>query len=259
MRTTLTTGTGRWLATLVAGAVVGMLAVGAVGCATDSASAGTDTTIPTGDDDNVTQTKTITVTGEGKTTVQPDTANVNMGVRISGPSAQDVLAETDEKATALITALKALGVADVDIQTAGLSIYPQYDSNGRNVTGYEATNSVNVTIRDLDRAGEIIDGGAAFAGDAITIGGIFFSVADPEAVMSDARAAAIENAKKRAGEYAEAAGVEVGEVLMISEIGVTPPMPLYRDYAAADEAAGLAIQPGTTDLSATVTVVFALG
>ena len=237
--------------------MVGMLAVGAVGCATQGASAGTDTTIPE-ESNSVTQDRTITVTGEGKTTVKPDTANVNMGVRVSGPSAQDVLAETNEKATALITALKALGVDDDDIQTAGLSIYPQYDSNGRNVTGYEASNSVNVTIRDIERAGEIIDGGAAFAGDAITIGGIFFSVADPEAVMADARAAAIENAKKRAGEYADAAGVEVGEVLMISEIGVTPPMPLFRN-SAADEASAFAIETGTTDLSATVTVVFALG
>jgi uncharacterized protein YggE len=256
----------RWLATLarparcaLLGAVVGMLAVGAVGCATQGASAGTDTTIPEEETNSVSHSKTITVTSEGKTTVKPDTANVNMGVRVSGPSAQDVLAEANEKAAALIAALKALGVADDDIVTAGLSIYPQYDSNGRNVTGFEASNSVNVTIRDIDRAGEIIDGGAAFAGDAITIGGIFFSVADPEAVMADARVAAIENAKKRAGEYAEAAGVEVGEVLMISEIGATPPMPLYREYAAADEAGSLAIQTGTTDLSATVTVVFALG
>lgn len=257
-----TTGTIRWATTLVAGAVIGALAVGAASCASDGtgrAQASAPTTTPDEEDDESAPTsKTITVTGQGKVTVKPDTAHVQMGVRVSGPSAADVLDQTNEKAALLIEALKALGVADDDLRTSGIAIYPQYDNNGKLVTGYEASNNLDVTIRDIARAGEIIDGGAAFAGDAITIGGIWFSVGDPEAVMADARADAIANARKRAGEYAKAAGVEVGEVLVISEVGVETPFPVAREAAANDTAGGVPIETGTSELTATVTVVFRL-
>jgi hypothetical protein len=241
-----------------------MLAVAVVACAGDgapTASAGSPSTTPGDPGDGSTTsaaTRTITVTGEGKTTVKPDIATVGMGVRVSGPAAQEVLDQTNEKATALIAALKALGVADDDIVTTGISIFPQYSQNGSRVTGYEASNNLGVTVRDLARAGEIIDGAAAFAGDSITINGISFSVADPESAISGARAAAIDNARKRAGEYADAAGVSVGDVVMISEIVVAPPVPEYREFAAADAAGAMPVQSGTTDLTATVTVVFQL-
>jgi uncharacterized protein YggE len=246
------------MTTLVGGAEIGILAVPAASCADDgpeTAAAGAPTTIPD-DDPSGGETRTITVTGEGRTTVKPDIAHVSMGVRVSGTSAQTVLDEANEKAAALIAALKALGVAEDDLATSGISIYPQYSSGDNTVTGYEASNNLDVTVRDIARAGEIIDGGAAFAGEAITISGISFSVADPEAVIAGARAAAIANAQKRGAEYAQAAGVTVGDVVMISEIGVAPPVPLYREFAAADSAGGLPIQTGTTDLTATVTVVF---
>jgi uncharacterized protein len=257
----------RWAAAVVAGALVGMLAVVAASCASSaddtaraSAAAPPSTDEPGNTDEgNDTVTRTITVTGEGKVTVEPDTAHVQMGVQVSGESAQEVLAQTNERAAALIEALKALGVAERDIATNGLSIYPQYSPNGSTVTGYTASNNLTVTIREIARAGEIIDGGAAFAGESITIGGIWFSVADPESVMAEARAAAIESAKKRAGEYAAAADAEVGAVVTISENGGSMPIPFDRSVAmeaAAD--ASMPVMAGTTDLTASVTVVFEL-
>jgi uncharacterized protein YggE len=287
----MSTGTIRWVTTLVGGAVVGILAVAATSCSNDgpqTAEASSPTTPapataappattaptapptsgsgaatpdtqsdddqPVGDDQAVGDGRTITVTGQGRTTVKPDIAHVNMGVRVTGESAQAVLAETNEKATALIAALKALGVADDDIRTSGISIHQQYGPNGP-TAGYEAMNMVDLTIRDLSRAGEIIDGGAAFAGDAITLGGIWFSVADPEAVMADARADAIANARKRSAEYADAAGLTVGDIVSISESG--PAFPGGPTAAmTADTAASVPLQAGTTDLTATVTVVF---
>ena len=281
----MSTGTIRWMTTLVGGAMIGILAVAAASCENDgptTAAAGGPTTTPrttttpaptasspspstspapttapptTGgaaDDD----ARTITVTGQGRTTVKPDIAHVSMGVRVSGDSAQTVLDEANEKAAALVAALKALGVAADDLATNGISINPRYSPDGSRVTGYEASNNLDVTIRDLSRAGEIIDGGAAFAGEAITISGIWFSVADPEAVMAGARAAAIANAQKRAAEYAGAAGATVGDVVTISEIGVAPPVPMYREFAAADATASVPVEAGTTELTATVTVVF---
>jgi hypothetical protein len=93
-------------------------------------------------------------------------------------------------------------------------------------------------------------------GDAIAIHGISLTVADPEAVMAVARAAAIENARTRAGEYARAAGVEVGNVVRISEVGAAEPVPMF---AMAPRGGGaMPISSGTTELTATVTVVFEL-
>ena len=281
----MSTGTIRWVTTLVGGAVVGMLAVAVASCSNDgpqTAEAGSPTspapatsappatTAPrvttaaetpdaqADDEQPVGGARTITVTGQGRTTVKPDIAHVNMGVRVTGESAQAVLAEANEKAAALIAALKALGVADDDITTTGIGIHALYSQNGSTVTGFEATNDLGVTVRDIPRAGEIIDGAAAFAAEAITINGISFSVDEPEAVMAAARAAAIANAQKRAGEYADAAGVEVGGVLKISEMSVAPVGRMFDELAAADVAGSMPIQVGTTDLAATVTVVFEL-
>jgi uncharacterized protein len=252
----------KWTGAVVSGALIGMLAVVAVSCAgsgTERAAAA-PTTEPEQEqqEDSSDMARTITVTGDGRVTVKPDTAVVQMGVQVTGQSAQDVLDQANEGASALIEALQGLGVAEDDIATAGLAIYPQYADDGSRVTGYQASNELRVTIRDIDRAGEIIDGGAAFAGDAITIHGISFSVADPEAVMGDARVAAIESAKKRAQEYAAAAGVEVGAVVSISESSMGPvPFERYAPMGAAADAA-MPVMTGTAELTATVTVVFEL-
>jgi uncharacterized protein YggE len=261
----------RGIAALVGGVVVGGLAV--VGCAGDegasaatpasthSASSSSPGSTPPNDppaDVERAPVRTITVSGEGKVTVQPDTVHVQMGVLVNGATAQDVLAQANEKAAALISAVKALGIADEDIQTSGISIHPEYEPNSPTVVGFQASNNLNVTIRDIDRAGEIIDGGAAFAGEAITIGGIWFSVGDPEAVLSAARAAAVDNAAKRADEFASAAGADVGTVISISEVDLDEPRPIYYEAASDRAQTSVPIEAGTQDLSVHVTVVFEL-
>jgi uncharacterized protein YggE len=245
-------------------ALAGLVALVLAGCAGAGGGTGTAAAVrvlPSQPDDQPTAgelVRTVTVTGDGATTVVPDIAHVSMGVSVRRDTAAETLAAANESANALIAALEALGVAPDDIRTTGISIFPQYDDAGRTVVGFQASNDLDVTIRDLSRAGEIIDGGAAFAGEAITIGGIWFSVDDPEAVMPEARAAAVENAAKRAGEYAEAAGVEVGSVVSISEASVAPPIPLYYEAAADSAERSVPVRPGTQDLSVTVTVVYEL-
>jgi hypothetical protein len=202
-----------------------------------------------------TGTRNITVVGEGRTTVHPDTATVEMGVRVSGASAREVLAKANKRASSLVAALRGIGVAADDIATSHIGIHTQYNAKGSAVTGFEAANDVRVTVREIARAGEIIDGAASMVGDAIAIHGISFSVADPEAVMALARAAAIENARKRAGEYARAAGLEVGDAVTISEVGTSQPGPMF---AVAARGGAMPISAGTTGLSASVTVVFEL-
>jgi uncharacterized protein YggE len=205
--------------------------------------------------------KSITVNGEGKVRVKPDTASLSVGVQATASTATEALNQANTSAAALIAALKAAGVDGNDIATSGLSIYPQY-SSGNTITGYQASNNVSVTVRDIAKTGPVIDAAAVAAGDNITIGGVSFSVDDTEALIGAARADAINNARKRAGEYADAAGVSVGGVLQISEVSVSNPVPLYYERAAAADssAAGAPtpIETGTQDLTVSVTVVYEL-
>jgi uncharacterized protein YggE len=219
-------------------------------------------TAPTGPG-SVVVSRTITVSGEGKVTVKPDTASVDLGVSVDAPTASTALDRANSRAAVLITALKAAGVADDDIATSGLNIYARYD-NGNTVSGYTASNSVTVTVRSIDRTGPVIDAAAKAAGDNVTISGVSFYVADTERVIAAARADAIGNAALRAGQFAGAAGAKVGAVLQISEVSVGSVAPVYyaTDSASASggakSAAPTPIQTGTQDLSVSVTVVYAL-
>ncbi len=248
----------RLTAAIAGGVLAGALAIGAVailgkdGTSTTSAAPNPQ---PTG----VAINKTITVSGEGKIVVKPDTASVSLGVSVDADSAAAALKQANDKADALIKAIKAAGVADDDIVTSGLSVYPRYDNGNNKVSGYTASNNVTVTVRNIAKAGPVIDAAAAAAGDNVTIGGISFYVDDTEKLIGAARADAIANAKKRAGEFAAAAGAKVGGVLQISEVGVSIPQPIYRTMEAADSAGGATpIQTGTQDLTVSVTVVYEL-
>ncbi len=250
----------RWVGAVVGGAVVGMMAVGAAGwIGRGDPKSSTAAPAPAPTPGSI--VKSITVTGDGKVKVKPDTASLNVGVQATATTATEALSQANTSAAALIAALEAAGVSDNDIATSGLSIYPQYAPAGTIVTGYQAANSLTVTVRDINQTGPVIDAAAAAAGDHITVGGVSFYVDDTEALIGAARADAIANASKRANEYATAAGVTVGAVLQISEASVSNPVPLFYPAAAAADASGAAstpIQTGTQDLTVSVTVVYEL-
>ncbi len=262
-----------WITTLVAGAAIGVIAVAAVATIDHSDKAGprnaqAETTPDTSPDtgtgnggSGISPVRTVTVAGEGIVTVKPDTARVDLGVSVTESTAKGALAEAADKANALIATLKATGIAEDDIRTSGLSLYPRYDDSYQNITGYNVTNSVTVTIRKIDSAGSVIDAAAGFVGDAITISGISFFVDDDAAATADARDAAMADAKLRAEQFSAAAGASVGQVLTISEVNTSTPQPLYYETAAADSAgeSSTPIQTGTQDLTVTVTVTYQLG
>lgn len=206
---------------------------------------------------SVTETRTIEVTGVGTVTVKPDTAQVNVGVRVSAATASEALDQASVSATALIAAVKDAGVSTDDITTTDVSVYPMY-SNDSVITSYIASNSVVITVRDIDRAGEIIDAAATAAGDDITISGIMFFVDETETVIGAARTEAVENARTRAAAYAAGADVTLGEVVRISETSSR----YWPPYASGGDMEGggvdVPIEPGTQDLSVDVSVVFAI-
>lgn len=199
---------------------------------------------------------TITVSASGKVTLVPDVARVHLGVTIAKPTVKAARDAGAKAMTGILSAVKALGVAEADIRTTNLSLYPQYGSGSApKVVGYQISEQVEVTVRDLDKAGDVVD--AATAKGATDVQGISFEVADPIRAQNDARAAAVVAARASAQAMATAGNVTLGTVVSITD--ATPVGPIFYGYPSAGRsAADLAtpVQPGTQDLTATVTVVF---
>ena len=176
--------------------------------------------------------RTVTVSGHGTVSVVPDTADLMAGVQAQAATATEALDTVGTKSQTLIDTLKDAGIAAEDIQTAGLNLSPTFGNDGRQITGYQASTSVTATITDVAKVGEVVDALKTLVGEQLTLQGVSFSYKDPEAVMADARAAALANAKVRAEQYAAAAGIELGEVLRIVEASVAPPV-MFRELAGA--------------------------
>ena len=198
---------------------------------------------------------TLTVTGNGKVTVVPDVARVYLGVTLTRPTVKEAR-NAAAAMTDVIAAIKGLGVADADIQTTGLSLSARYaEGSSTKIVGYIISEQVQVTVRDLDKAGDVVD--AATTKGATDVNGISFELAAPAKAQDDARAAAVTAARVSAEAMASAAHVTLGAVVSISD--GSAPTPIY--YGAAAGAAPMAdvktpVQPGTQDVPASVTVVF---
>jgi uncharacterized protein YggE len=200
----------------------------------------------------------VTVVGHGEVKGAPDTATVQIGVETEAATAKDALAQNSVQAQAVQDKLSKLGVDAKDMQTSNFSINPTYGNDGRQVTGYHVGNVVTITIRKLDTAGRLLD--QVVQAGANSIYGISFSVEDPEALLDQARKAAIENAKARATQLAGASGSAVGDVLVISEnVGAQPiPMPMMARAEGAQAGQAAPVQPGQQSFSVDVQVTFGL-
>jgi uncharacterized protein YggE len=206
---------------------------------------------------------TIAVTGTGKVTVSPDTADLRLGVNVTASTVKAARAAAAASMTKVIAALKALGIADKDIQTSWISLQPTYDyqagTNPPRITGYQFSNAVSVVLHDLDKVGDAIDN--ALAAGATSLDGVSFRVADEAGAEAHAREAAMAEAKAKAQTLAAAAGVSITGVATISETVAPLPYPVYAGAmgAAATKDVATPVQPGTSDVSVTVTVVYLIG
>ena len=197
----------------------------------------------------------ITTRGVGTVAGTPDTLTVVLGVQTRAPSAADALADNNTRATGLLDVLRGRGVADRELRTSGLSISPTFDTDGR-ITGYEVTNQVTATLRDVAGAGALIDAAAQAAGDAVRVQQISFGIDDDARPRAEARADAVRQAVTQARQLADAAGVGLGPILSITEVtDARPPVPAARMDAAAQ---AVPIEPGTQDVSVSVEVVHAV-
>jgi uncharacterized protein YggE len=203
---------------------------------------------------------TVTAPGTGKAAAIPDMATMSFGVTAQAKEAKSALDQASAEAAKITDALKKAGVADKDIQTQDVSVYPQYDpNNSKTITGYQASLSVSAKVRDIASLGKVIS--AATAAGAEQINGPTFGLSEKSTYQDEAIQKAVDDAKAQATSMAKASGKQVGDVLSISSVGVNAPSPIMfgaADYAPTAGAKSVPIQPGQLDVTANVTVVFQL-
>lgn len=204
--------------------------------------------------------RTITVQGNGEANAAPDIARVNVGVVTEAASAGEALATNSDAMARLFKVLDGFKIAERDRQTSGFTVSPRYDRPGRDggapeIAGYRVINQVSIRVRKLNDVGALLD--AVVKDGANQIHGIGFTLDDPRSALDQARKNAIADAKRRAELYAKALGVEVGDVLTVTELGSRgPAVELAAPRMAAAQAVPVA--PGEQEFSASVTVVFEL-
>lgn len=218
------------------------------------------TTVVTGDS----QVNSVNVSATGQADAVPDAAKASLTISTSDPSdAKAAQAAAAKAAVSVIDALKAQGVAEADIATQGVTVGPTYNytnSGGQELTGYEATQSIQVTLRDLTTAGATLDAVVAAGGNAARVDSVTPYVTDPSVAANKARAQAVEIAQKQAQQYASLLGFTLGPVTSVSESTSTNlPQPIaMADSASAAGKVATPIEAGTTQVSVNVSISWSI-
>jgi len=205
--------------------------------------------------------RTIAITGEGKVTAIPDIALVSLGLSTEKKKVSDAQAENSKTINSLIDQLKGLGIAKEDITTTNYSIYPAYDwTNGKQILrGYTVSQDVQVKIRQTDKVDDVLK----IAGDLNLnqIGGLTFSIDQPEVYKQQARIKALENAKEKADALAQVMGVKLGKVISFSESEgyVPPPYPMYaKAEGIGGGGAAPTVEAGSQEITIMATISYEL-
>jgi uncharacterized protein YggE len=207
--------------------------------------------------------RVITVVGQGSARVAPDIAQVSVGADTVADTVSDAVKESNSRMDAILSALKALGIAEKDIQTQNYSISVEQVSVAPGLEGsgaaakprYRVTNMVNVTIRELGKVGNVLD--AVVEAGANNIWGVSFSVDDTKAALTEARGKAVADAQARARELAGLSGVELGSIVSVSEVvgSNSYPVAVERAFGMGADAS---VSVGEVEVSYQVQVVYSL-
>jgi uncharacterized protein len=206
----------------------------------------------------------ISVSGEGKVTASPDIAELTFGVSTGRrATAKDAMAMLERDMNAIFDAATEAGIAKEDIKTEQLSMNPSYDwtTNGQVLRGFEASQSLRVKVRDLDKVGDVLS--AATAAGANQVGGVTFTIDDPNALQEEARTEAIADAKKKAEALADSLGLNIKRITSYTENtgGWSPPIMYRAEEMAMDGAANQKAVPvpgGTQDVVINATITYEL-
>lgn len=206
----------------------------------------------------------IWVNGRGEVKATPDMAKLWLGVEARADTVEEAQSQAQQAMDDVMEALDDQGIAEEDIQTQRFSIQPitrwNEEEQQEEIRGYRVTNMIEVTIREVDAVGDIVDVVAEAGADLTRIEGIDFTIDDPTEYYKEAREKAVENAREKAEQLAEVAGVELGRPTYISE-GSTyrPETPMAIEFREEAEAAGeTPISPGELTVSVHVQVVYSI-
>ena len=191
----------------------------------------------------------------------PDVATLSAGVVTQAVDGNTAMRENAVQMDKVMAAIKAAGIAERDIQTSGINLSPQYryaENEAPKITGYQASNTVSLKVRDITKLGKVLDSLAAQGANQIN--GPSFEIDQPEPVYDEARLAALKKAQARAETYAKALGLRVRRIVSISESngGGFRPMPMMA-MARGKAEMDTAVAPGETTLSVSLDVVFEMG
>ena len=211
----------------------------------------------------------ITVSGSATISVEPDLAILDMGVEAFGKTVSFARSDAAIAMDAIVSSLKSEGVLEKDIQTQRLNISPKYEwqeisigsqvTNKQVLTGYSVSNYVRVKIRDLDHVGKIVDSASESGGDFVRVNSISFNLEDTYNLMPQLREQAVQNAFMKADEYASAAGLRLGSITSLSEVGSSSPSSAIGNPMRAMSALiESPISGGELQVSLTVLAVFGI-
>ena len=204
----------------------------------------------------------VTVVGTGTAQTAPDVAVVRVGTEARAAQLGSAFAQASASSRALVEAALGAGIAREDLATSGLGVRSETvwrEGHGPRVVGYAATTAMTVTVRDLDSVGPLLDALVAAGGNALTIHGLSLEASDPAAASASAHDAAWRDALSTAERLARLAGRRLGAVMAIDTAPPPPggPIPLRR-VALAASAESMPVEPGVSDISATVSVTWEL-
>ncbi len=209
-------------------------------------------------DDTIMGENRIQVTGTAQIAVEPDIATTQVGVQTFDGNAVEAVTLNNTNTAAVLAAFEALGIVPQDLQTRSFSISPQRayaEDRPDSISGYWVSNTVDVTLRDLTKVGEVLQ--VAVDAGANSIYGLQFSVANPDSVEDLARTKAVEDARRRADTLAAAAGVSVGDVVSLRESSISVPY-YFRGSLESDASSSVPVETGDVEVSATVAAVFSI-
>jgi uncharacterized protein YggE len=201
--------------------------------------------------------RTLTMGGHGEVRTTPDTAMLSAGVSTEGATAAAALAANNNRMQAVMTAIKKLDVPDKDIRTSNFSVSPQYANSSNEtprITGYQASNQVEVRLEDVNKLGTALD--ALVTAGANQMHGVNFLIRNDADLLSQARTAAVAEARAKAETFAKAAGVTLGAIQSISEDSSLGPRPLYAAAPMVAMAKAVPVAMGEQSVSADVNIIW---
>ncbi len=201
----------------------------------------------------------VTVVGSGEVQGTPDTLTADITMEAVAPDVNGAMNQSGERQQAVIDALAGAGVDSSDITTTDVSVQPQLGGpDNVAIVGYRARNTIEVKLRDLDSASQTLALIVTTGGDATRINSVNYSIEDDSQMVRDARARAFDDARDRAQQYAQLSGLDLGQVISISEApGARPPVPMPAGPRA--ELGAVPLEPGEQTIGFTVTVIWELG